>query len=155
MGHIIDMKYMSHTMARAFLMGITLLDTTFHNAVVASMTQRACVGGYPDLSIVKEVYVGTSKGASIRSLLVDICAIERRTLLYKVRDPAAEMHGDFVNEPLRAFFKPPMSCSVDEKPWLTDPHRYLEVAGQAVAVPNNPQRSMTAFDTSSGLQPMR
>ena len=79
--------------------------------------------------MVKEVYIGTSKGASIRNLLVDICVIARPTLLDKLCDPAAEMHGDFVNDLLWAFFTSPQSRPADEKPWLTDPHRYLEAVG--------------------------
>ena len=93
------------------------------------MAQRACAGRYPSLSLVKEVYVGTSKGALIRNLLVDIWVIGRPTLSDELRDPAAEMHGDFVNDLLWAFFTSPLSRSTDEKPWLTDPHRYLEAVG--------------------------
>ena len=89
---------MWQTLVRAFLIGITLLDTTFRNAVIASMMQRACAGRYPSLSMVKEVYIGTSNVASIRNLLVDICVIARPTLLDQLHDPAAEMHGDFVND---------------------------------------------------------
>ena len=140
MEHVTDIKHVWQTLVRAFLIGITLLDTTFRNAVVASTMQRACTGRYPSLSMVKEVYIGTSKGASIRDLLVDICVIARPTLLDKLRDPAAEMHRDFVSDLLWTFFTSPLSCSADEKPWLTDPHRYLEAVGWTlVATPSNLQ----------------
>jgi len=125
-GRVVHQYECYRYLARLYVLGERLLDSTFQNCVVAAVIRRSqTYKKYTGNPAIQIVYAGTPAGSPARRLLIDFWLFNAKPAWKGLDDLTKHTCADFVNDLVRKLLEQREAPGgFDARPWIANPKSY-------------------------------
>jgi hypothetical protein len=124
--HLLDTPNSWSRLAKLYVMGERLMDSTLQDAVIATMIRNRQTGkGFPPPSAINMIYNKTTEISPGRRLMVDMCVWRDGIPWKEAKNMFSDMHPVFANDLLMGLMKERKAPGKDiQAPWVVNPKTY-------------------------------